>query len=220
MLVVVASLTFHHRVVVYTASATARVMTTQLFMRWVKISVRLFSLIDHRAALLCRPRSTDRNVGAGGGSELWEYYIGQRCQEKMELKYSRRLSDTERQACLDVFHEKKLKLRSRDAVLSITLTHHMGDYTRTRPSMPWEIELTKADIIDCFKRGFKSCLTKAREKLAQLAVTMKQGNFVPTIVMSGGSADSGLLRDELCSMCERLGLPEPIFTANIDMPDR
>ncbi|RYO94230.1 hypothetical protein DL766_002260 [Monosporascus sp. MC13-8B] len=133
-------------------------------------------------------------VGAGGGSELWEYNVLQKAIEFIETQQGRprAMSNKHKQRLRDDFDRDKARQALGES------QSFQFDATGL-DGKPLDISLGPEIVTSCFNEALKRPLEKVEEQLQQLAA---MGVKEPRVIVTGGTARHTGLRARLAQLCE------------------
>ncbi|ORY68911.1 uncharacterized protein BCR38DRAFT_424659 [Pseudomassariella vexata] len=164
--------------------------------------------------------------GRGGGSEQWEYLIGETCLELIQQAPGETLSAKAKQSILDDFNRQKSGLGpGQPDNFDLEVIGQTGT--------PWQVFLSPEKITSCFNEALKEPLALATEKIQQLAKMYRSQNdrheadgeinkgrhrrqrAQPRVIVAGGTSKHEGLQSQLRDLCQSSGLPDPVFTDDI-----
>lgn len=146
--------------------------------------------------------ANDESTGVGGGSEQWEYNVGEAAVAmvaavgKPEVK----------QEFLDTFNRKK-------GMLGPGIDKGFN-FVWDSDGSPTSIMISTEKLQKCFAAALKPTLETAESRVQELK-TLRGVDF--QVVVSGGTARHQALKENLRDICRNNGIPEPIFTDNLDI---
>ncbi|KAK3311916.1 hypothetical protein B0H66DRAFT_571251 [Apodospora peruviana] len=149
-----------------------------------------------------------KSFGVGGGSEQWEYAIGERCTQLFMDGHPAAMTFQRRQNCLDQFNRKKANL---GPGFEASVRFSIDD-----EGVPWFLTVKKEDIDKCWEQAYCGPLKVASDSIAQVAKLDAVYHCCPLVVVAGGSGRHGTLRQRLTEMCKRANLREPFFIDDLN----
>ena len=144
------------------------------------------------------------HLGAGGGSEQWEYNVGLIGDRYLEQIINSNVPANTRQALRDNFCSQKTTLGPENS-RSITLFLGANDN-------PWKVVLDSHAIDTCFEDALRAPLEVASEQIAQFSEYKCNSRRV---IVSGGTSKNETLRSRLRKLCADAALPEPLFAETL-----
>lgn len=149
------------------------------------------------------------NPGAGGGSEQWEFNIGEACSREVEhiCRNTHTLSPTAKASLLSTFNDMKTRLGPGG-------NEKFVGYCR-----PWEgaeateIMLDPETVNECFENALRLPLQLAADNIEKVSGF----GVIPQVVVSGGSARHEELQDRVRELCRQARIPDPIFTHGMEI---
>ncbi|RYP74988.1 hypothetical protein DL771_002636 [Monosporascus sp. 5C6A] len=151
-------------------------------------------------------------VGAGGGSELWEYNVLQKAVEFIEGQQGRpgAMSNKHKQRLRDDFDcEKGHQAFGESKGFQFEAAGLDGKQL--------VINLGSDTVTSCFNEALKRPLEKVEEQLQQLA---SMGEKKPQVVITGGTARHRGLRARLIELCEeKYHTHPPIWEEELEMDE-
>ncbi|RYP61076.1 hypothetical protein DL770_009860 [Monosporascus sp. CRB-9-2] len=148
-------------------------------------------------------------VGAGGGSELWEYNVLQKAVEFVEEHQGRpgAMSNKHKQRFRDDFDREKGRQALKES--KSFRFEAMG-----LDGKPLEITLGPEVVTPCFHEALKRPLEKVEEQLQQLAA---MGVKEPHVVVTGGTARHIGLRARLIELCvQKYHVRPPVWEEDLE----
>jgi hypothetical protein len=144
--------------------------------------------------------------GVGGGSEHWEYKIGEMCATNLQQRDSYTILPEHKQKILDEFNRAKLNLGPGNN-FPFSLVWLEEDGTPTKVVLP-------ADKVNrCFEEALNPVLDVAREHILNLSSLSEKGVH-GKVVISGRTCRNNHLQAALRQYCLEASLGEPIFTTD------
>ncbi|KAK1833905.1 hypothetical protein QBC39DRAFT_253485, partial [Podospora conica] len=155
-----------------------------------------------------RPERRRGREGNGGGSEHWEFLMGERCITLIGDEGHHRPDNKAFTDLMQIVNLRKRAMGPPNGSRNIPAPILIGDTFQTI--------LLKADKIDeDWHTGFEGVLDMAREKLAAFRKAVPSGSNC-TVVIAGGSSANRALQKYLGDAAEANNLPPPIFAAESD----
>ncbi|RYP18208.1 hypothetical protein DL765_004065 [Monosporascus sp. GIB2] len=150
-------------------------------------------------------------VGAGGGSELWEYNVLQKAIDVIETQQGRlrAMSNKHKQRLRDDFDREK----GHQALEESTSFQFEA---RGLDGKLLEIALGPDRITSCFNEALKRPLEKVEEQLQQLAA---MGEKEPRVIVTGGTARHRGLRARLVELCEKYRTLPPVWEEDLEVDE-
>ncbi|TDZ67878.1 hypothetical protein CTRI78_v002696 [Colletotrichum trifolii] len=136
-------------------------------------------------------------TGAGGGSNLWSYLVGERCAKLYQEKTGEPLSNEKLHAILSNFNKHKHMLGPGyiNSSLIVDQRHR--------------IVLSPKELSRYYNMAHQGVWQMVMTALLTLKKYQKRMN--PVVVASGGTARHSAAREQLRSSCNKVGLPPPVF---------
>ena len=146
-------------------------------------------------------------TGAGGGSEQWEYNIGELCVRRAESLNQQRLLPEVKRTILDTFHRNMLDLGpAMDSGMHFPYCDEKGKC--------WSVVLHHEQIRTAFDHALREPIRVAADNISEIS---KFTHANARVVVSGGTAQNETLRLQLKHLCASNGLPEPIWADSLEM---
>jgi len=144
-------------------------------------------------------------AGVGGGSESWEYKLGQLCfGEYLHHSSGSELLPRSKRDILEDFNVKKRKLGP-DA------PWHDRDFIHELQEPQWKVRIHASQVKQLCKDALRQPLLLAEQQIK--IFSQLGGRGVPLmIVVSGGSAKHPYVQEQLKAYCEKYRLPVPRFS--------
>ncbi|RYP07767.1 hypothetical protein DL764_002314 [Monosporascus ibericus] len=150
-----------------------------------------------------------RLIGAGGGSELWEYNVLEKATEFIE-KHQRRpgaMSNEHKQRLRDNFDREK-------GLHALEESKKFRFEAEGLDGKLLTITLGPEMVTSCFNEALKRPLEKVEEQLQQLA---EMGVEKPQVVVTGGTARHRGLRARLIELCsEKYHTHPPVWEEDLE----
>ncbi|KAH7014319.1 uncharacterized protein B0I36DRAFT_389249 [Microdochium trichocladiopsis] len=148
--------------------------------------------------------------GAGGGSEHWEYLVGEACAtlvaEDAAAWDARTLSTKDRQAILNSFHQQ-IDLCGPGS--------NKGFYFRANEKDMRRFHLSSAVIDDCFEKALAGPLRRAEKDMIKVAARYSHDVLV---VVTGGTSQHHAVQDRIRQMCAKHDIErEPVFADSLEI---
>lgn len=163
-----------------------------------------------------KPVLTKFNSGAAGGSELWEYEIGELCRQKVKSLYDCFPSRESKKDFLDRFNAEKMRLGpvSNNQKGSFRAYVEEADSGRV-----YKLILDAAEIDDAFERALAGPLDIATNAVKLTAAACKNHDPViqPKVVVSGGSCRNLALMARLRQICKEASIEQLTFTSELNI---
>lgn len=147
-------------------------------------------------------------VGAGGGSEQWEYSIVQTAVQMLQEDRGRRLTSSVKRKIFDDFNNSKRNLGP--ACTRKWYTFEGLDENRDAITVPFSPDTIERH----FNAAMKRPLDLARERIEELK---RVKDITPRVVVSGGTSRHEGLKDKLRRMCRENQIAPPLFTDEWNM---
>ncbi|RYP33739.1 hypothetical protein DL767_004606 [Monosporascus sp. MG133] len=148
-------------------------------------------------------------VGAGGGSELWEYNVLQKAIEFVEIHQGRpgAMSNKHKQRLRDDFDREKGRQALEESKGFRFEAEGLDGKLLT-------ITLGAEIVTSCFNEALKRPLEKVEEQLQHLAA---MGEKEPHVVVTGGTARHRGLRARLIELCEeKYHIDPPVWEEDLE----